>query len=57
MAPRLVALHELVEADAKHPGDELEEGDPLPLARGSKIGRELLGALGGLVSPPVIFVA
>ena len=32
LAPRSLALDELVEADAEHSGDQLEEADPPPVA-------------------------
>ncbi len=52
----LLALDELVEADAEHPRDELQECEALAVAKFTKIGRERFGALLRLVSATVKFV-
>ena len=57
LAPRLLALDEVVEADAEHSGDDLEEAHPPAVAGLAQVGGERLGALAGRPSAPVIFVA
>src|SRR5438067_11486057 len=57
MAPRLLAPHQLVEADPEHARNELEERRPLAFARLAKVGRERFGALARLVAAPIIFEA
>src|SRR6185503_16958684 len=57
IAPRRFPLNQLVETDAEHPCDELQEGKALAIASLAEIRRERLGALRRAVPAPVVFEA
>src|SRR5437868_4177071 len=54
---RRLTLHELVETDAEHSGDELEEAGPPCLAINAEVGGERFGALSRRTPAAVVFLA
>ena len=56
MAPRRLALDQLVEPDAEHSGNQLEQAEASPVAVVAKVGGERLGALPGRASAPIELV-
>ncbi len=56
LAPDRVALHQFVESESEHSGDEFEEAEPANLPGPAKIGGERLSLVARGSTAPVIFV-
>ena len=56
MAPRRIALNQLVEPDAEHSGNQLEQAEASAIASVAKVGGDRLGALPGRASAPIELV-
>src|SRR5437868_4756875 len=57
MPPRGLALNEVVESDAQHSGNELQEGKSLTLSTVAEVGCQRLSSAAGRMSAPIEFEA